>query len=53
MWNEMLDAVTVLFTLAAASMLCILANKFGAKISAKRFILIVAGLLLIFVACKF
>lgn len=47
MFKTILDAVTAFFVVAAAFLFWSLANKYGAKISGKRFVLILVGLALI------
>lgn len=53
MLKAIADAVTAFFVIVAAILFWKLANKFGAKISTKHFILILAGLLLILWALSF
>jgi len=50
MLEAIADAVTVIFAVAAALLFWKLANKFGAKISFNRLILIAAGMLLLYLA---
>ena len=50
MFGAILDAVTAIFTAVAAVLLWMLANRFGARLSFKRLILILSGLALIFLA---
>ncbi len=50
MLEAIADAVTVIFVVAAAFFFWMLANKFGAKLSFNRLILILAGLALIYLA---
>ena len=50
MFKVILDAVTTVFVVAAAFFFWTLANKFGARISFKKFVLILVGLALILLA---
>jgi len=50
MFGAILDAVTAIFTAVAAVLFWMLVNKFGARLSFKRLILILLGLVLILLA---